>query len=81
MRTSTLGNLCLVASSCLSFPFASVIYAPPVVIILGGFVLPFVTGISLWLHTVKFEVAEHVAAFTPHARTNVLTAIRGESSH
>ncbi|WP_332877165.1 hypothetical protein [Massilia sp. S19_KUP03_FR1] len=68
MRTSTLGILCLVASLSLSFSFASFIYAPPAVIILGGFVLPFVTGISLWLHTVKFEVAEHVAAFTPHTR-------------
>lgn len=68
MSTSSLGNLCLVASSCLSFPFASVIHAPPAVIILGGFVLPFVAGISLWLHTVKIEVAEQEAGFTPHTR-------------
>lgn len=68
MRGSRLGGLLLVASFCLCFPLASFLYAPPAVIILYGFVLPPVTGISLWLHTVKVHVVEPEAAFTPHTR-------------
>jgi hypothetical protein len=68
MRGSPLGGLLLVASFCLCFPLASFLYAPPVVILLYGFVLPPVTGISLWLHTVKVHVVEPESSFTPHTR-------------
>src|SRR5690348_5152149 len=67
-RTSSLGNVCIVVFFTLSVPFASFIQGPPMVIIIGGFVLPFVTGISLLLHTVKIQVCERESAFTPHSR-------------
>lgn len=68
MRDSPLGRAVLVASFCLRLPLSSLLYAPPVVILLYGFVLPPVTGISLWLHTIKVDVVEPESAFTPHTR-------------
>lgn len=68
VRGSSMGRALLVASFCLCFPLASFFYAPPVVILLFGFVLPPVTGISLWLNTVKVHAVEPEPAFTPHTR-------------
>ena len=68
LRDSPLGRLLLVASFCLCFPLASFLSAPPVVMVLFGFVLPSVIGISLWLRTFKVHVVEPEPAFTPHTR-------------
>ncbi len=65
---SMLGRSLLVASFCLCFPLASFLTAPPAVILLYGFVMPPVTGISLWLHTLKVNIVEPEPAFTPHTR-------------
>jgi len=67
-RGSPLGGFLLVTSFCLCFPLASFLNAPPIVTLLYGFVLPPVTGISLWLHTVKIHVIEPDSEFTPHTR-------------
>jgi hypothetical protein len=67
-RASVLGNMLASASSCLCLPLASYLVAPPLVIVLFGFVLPLVAGISLWMNTVKVQVVEPEVAFTPHTR-------------